>query len=140
MNFATPPPLIRKTCLIIIAQKSQNLVTKLMSFLYDKFKIVYIEIEELFNVPNTTPSSPGPPPQNTRARGPGARPGTQNLGAAKAAGRGMPPQPSAPGLQGPMAGVGGPSPAMMAPNRFGPPGYPPRMPPGMGPPGMRPRF
>lgn len=55
----------------------------------------------------------------------------------------MPPQPGAPGLQGPMQGVGGPSPAMMAPNRFGPPGYggPPRMPPmGMGPPGMRPRF
>jgi len=84
----------------------------------------------------------GPPPQNTRQRAP-PRGAQANMGAAKAAGRGMPPQPGAPGLQGPMQGVGGPSPAMMAPNRFGPPGYggPPRMPPmGMGPPGMRPRF
>ena len=85
----------------------------------------------------------GPPPQNTRQRAPGGPKPQQNVGAAKAAGRGMPPQPGAPGLQGPMQGVGGPSPGMMAPNRFGPPGYsgPPRMPPmGMGPPGMRPRF
>ena len=123
----------------------------------------------------------GPPPQNNRQRGPGHGEHA-NLGAAKAAGRGMPPQPMAhappgqntfcptiihlftfylwspflfkqlkqcnlnlisPGLQGPVHGVGGPGPGMMAPRPgFGPPGYngPPRVPMGMGPPGMRPRY
>jgi len=82
----------------------------------------------------------GPPPAEEAAARvplPGAGPGP---GMGRAAGRGVPgggPGGAAPGLQGPVRGIGGPSQQMMAPG--GPPmmgrGGPPRM---MGPPGVRP--
>jgi len=85
----------------------------------------------------------GPPPaEESQARVPmaAAMPG---MGMGRAAGRGIPP-PGAPGLQGPMRGVGGPGPMNMAPGGRGfgggsgpPQGYgaPPMR--GGPPPGMR---
>jgi len=90
----------------------------------------------------------GPPPRDDDAPKVPKAGGLAGPGVAKAAGRGMPVVPPVgvqPGLQGPVRGVGGPSPAMMQPGFGGPPGM---MPPGMmprhpvpggpmmGPPGM----
>jgi len=83
----------------------------------------------------------GPPPaEESQARVPmaAAMPG---MGMGRAAGRGIPP-PGAPGLQGPMRGVGGPGPMNMAPGGRGFGGGPPSgygAPPMRGgpPPGMR---
>lgn len=106
------------------------------------------------NVVSMTIEGP-PPPEDDDRKGPGGP------GKGAAAGRGMPPAAvgMAPrGLQGPVAGVGGPSQSMMQPARqvaasssgqvyarpppgMPPPGMPPRgmPPPGMGmPPGMVP--
>lgn len=82
----------------------------------------------------------GPPPQeDKRARAQAAPAGP---GSGRAAGRGMPGMVGAPapGLMGPIAGMGGPSAASMRPQFSAPPaGFMPGMPPpGMPPPGFRP--
>ena len=85
----------------------------------------------------------GPPPQeDKRARAQAAPAGP---GSGRAAGRGMPGMVGAPapGLMGPIAGLGGPSAASMRPQFSAPPvgapGFRPGMPPpGMPPPGFRP--
>ena len=85
----------------------------------------------------------GPPPQeDKRAR---AQASPAGPGSGRAAGRGMPGMVGAPapGLMGPIAGLGGPSAASMRPQFSAPPvgapGFRPGMPPpGMPPPGFRP--
>jgi len=90
----------------------------------------------------------GPPPRDEDTPKVPKAGGMAGPGMAKAAGRGMPVVPQmgvAPGLQGPVRGVGGPSAAMMQPGFGGPPGMMPGMMPRppvpgqmmQGPPGMR---
>ena len=80
----------------------------------------------------------GPPPQeDKRARAQAAPAGP---GSGRAAGRGMPGMVGAPapGLMGPIAGLGGPSAASMRPQFSAPPAGAPGFRPGMPPPGMPP--